>query len=528
MKLFTRAVFALSIPLMGQTQPPGAYRISGPFTHDNLSIFLLHGANKPVKNFLTLEEAIDQHKAVVYETRNVNELAIENLSDEDVFIESGDIVKGGAQDRTLKDDLILPSKSGKVSLSAFCVEHGRWIQRGNESVSTFNGSHDAVSSKELKMAVRMKADQVEVWNQVAQAQASMSSNLRANVRSAAAPTSLAMTMDAPVVQRSIDGYIQELAGIVNGKNDVIGYAFAIDGKVNSADVYSSHDLFAKLWMKQLRANCIEAVMKNTGKNFEPATISNVKNAIQDAEAGKPTTKDLTARTEVVVKESAQNVMFETRDRAQNNAWVHRNYMTKQGYQRSAIGHQLLPHRAPQLGTRGLKADRRKPKADRRKLVMCVQLPRLNANRQSVLLRRQRACGIRRERTGRIVRLIEIEYDGVVLRKIGLEKPSRRVSLLARCFIAKDEEQFVTFHHRIKAQGFSIECKQGITGAGLLGDLSENICDRDGHQRVVADELRGDAITLLGWKPAHARELLAQGAFGIAHSDAEAVAAMDDK
>ena len=329
MNVFTRVAFALGMPLLAQSQPAGAYRISGPFTHDNLSIFLIHGANKTSRNFLTLEEAIDQHKAVVYETRNVNELAIENLSDQDVFIESGDIVKGGAQDRTLKDDLILPSRSGKVSLNAFCVEHGRWTRRGNEALESFNGSHDAIASKQLKMAVRLKSNQSDVWSQVAQLQANISNNLRTSARAAAAPTSLAMTMDAPVVQRSIDGYLQELAGIVNGKNDVIGYAFAINGKINTADVYYSHDLFAKLWMKLLRASSIEAVMNsNTGVTFEPATTGAVKNTIEDAESGKTTTTDLTNRTQVVQKESAQNVMFETRDRAQNGAWIHRNYMTK--------------------------------------------------------------------------------------------------------------------------------------------------------------------------------------------------------
>jgi ARG and Rhodanese-Phosphatase-superfamily-associated Protein domain len=107
------------------------YKLSGPFAHENLTVYLIHGPSKAAKNLLTLEQAIDRRKVIVYETRDVNELVIENVSKEDVFIESGDIVKGGAQDRTLKDDLILPSKSGKVSMSAFCVEHGRWTQRGS-------------------------------------------------------------------------------------------------------------------------------------------------------------------------------------------------------------------------------------------------------------------------------------------------------------------------------------------------------------------------------------------------------------
>ncbi len=324
-RMLTRSVLALAslATCFAQT------RLSGPFTHDNLTIFLIHGADKSAKNLLTLDEAIDQRKVVVYETRNVNELAVENVSSEDVFIESGDIVKGGAQDRTLKDDIILPSKSGKVSLNSFCVEHGRWTRRGSEDVGTFGEAHQAIASKDLKMAVKMKQDQREVWARVAEAQAQLSSNLRTDVRAAPSPTSFAMTLEAPAVQRSIDGFLQDLAGIINGKNDVIGYAFAIDGKLNSADVYGSHDLFAKLWMKLLRATSVEAVTAyQAGKKFEPVTASTVKIALADAESGKASATNLTARTEVVVKETAQNVMFETRDRAQHEIWIHRNYLTK--------------------------------------------------------------------------------------------------------------------------------------------------------------------------------------------------------
>ena len=317
-------------PAAGESLHAGEYRFSGPYTHDNLSIYLIHGPNRMAKQMLTLDEAIDQGKVIVYETRNVNELAVENVSGEDVFIESGDIVKGGAQDRTLKDDFILQSKSGRVNLSAFCVEHGRWSRRGNEAVATFGGAHDAIASKQLKMAVKMKSDQGEVWARVADAQAQLSSNLRSDVRAAPSPTSYQMSMNAPVVQRSIDGYLQELAGIVNGKSDVVGYAFAIDGKLNSADVYGSHEMFVKLWMKLLRANAVEAVSSAAaGKRFAPVPESVVKAALADAESGKPVVRNVNERTDVLVRETAQNIMFETRDLAvQNRGWIHRNYLTK--------------------------------------------------------------------------------------------------------------------------------------------------------------------------------------------------------
>jgi hypothetical protein len=95
MKVCTTSLlaFAASLTLPAQTN---SYKITGPFTHENLTVFLIHGPNKIGKSFLTLEEALDQRKVIVYETRDVNELAIENVSNKDVFIESGDIVKGGA------------------------------------------------------------------------------------------------------------------------------------------------------------------------------------------------------------------------------------------------------------------------------------------------------------------------------------------------------------------------------------------------------------------------------------------------
>ncbi|HYL35250.1 MAG TPA: DUF6569 family protein [Bryobacteraceae bacterium] len=340
MKLFGSSVFALAVVAAGadlvsfrslsaQTQGAGEYRITGPFTHENLSVFLIHGRSRSANKLLTLEEALAQHKVVVYETRNVNELAIENASDEDVFIQSGDIVKGGAQDRTLKDDFILPTKSGRVNISAFCVEHGRWTRRGSEPVATFDSATEALATKKLKMAVKMKADQREVWDQVAAAQASISSALRSDVRAAASPSSFAMTMQTPAVQKSIDGYLRALKGIVDGQSDAIGYAFAIDGKVNSADIYASHELFTKLWPKLLRASAVEAVSEyQSGKKFEPATAAAVKAALHDADSAKGSAKHVTDRTDVVVKETPQNVLFETHDRAQSDAWVHRNYLTK--------------------------------------------------------------------------------------------------------------------------------------------------------------------------------------------------------
>jgi len=316
--------------LTAQPENGSHYQVTGPNTHENLSVFLIHGPSRSTHKLLTLQEALAQNKVIVYETRNVNELAIENVSpDEDVFIESGDIVKGGQQDRTLKDDLILPTKSGKVEISSFCVEHGRWTKRGQEPAATFGSSNEMVATKDLKMAVRVQADQAQVWNQVAEAQKKLSANVGAPAQAAASPTSFAMTMQVTVVQKSADGYIHELGGLIDGKSDVVGYAFAINGKVNSAEIYASHELFVKLWPKLLKASAVEAVSEFQPKaKFASVTSGMIGAALRDAESGKASERELNGRTQVAKKETSKTVLFETRDRA-SDSWVHRSYLSKE-------------------------------------------------------------------------------------------------------------------------------------------------------------------------------------------------------
>src|SRR5205823_10284844 len=106
----------------------------------------------------------------------------------------------------------------------------------------------------------------------------------------------------------------------NGQNDVIGYAFAINGKVNSADVYVSSALFKKLWPRLLKANAIEAIAEQQDSKFEPTTVDSVKGFLSDAESGDATEKEVTSRVRLVTREDAKNILFETRD-AQKEAWI---------------------------------------------------------------------------------------------------------------------------------------------------------------------------------------------------------------
>src|SRR5579859_7007076 len=57
--------------------------VGPPQTSQNLTVFILHGPSTiPTSRLLTLAEAIAQKKARVCEEGNVNELTIENFSDQ--------------------------------------------------------------------------------------------------------------------------------------------------------------------------------------------------------------------------------------------------------------------------------------------------------------------------------------------------------------------------------------------------------------------------------------------------------------
>jgi hypothetical protein len=310
-------------------QQKDEYRLEGPFTQGNLTVFLVHGKDKiKGQTFITLQEALVQRKVIVRETREVNELSIENISKEEVFVQSGDIVKGGQQDRMLVVDLILPPHSGKIPIAAFCVENGRWSRRGNEEVTTFNSSSNVVASREVKLAAKSRGSQGEVWKEVAAAQDKLSANVGGNVKNQASPTSLQLALENKEVQKTAENYVDALSGIINGKPDVIGYVFAINGKINSADIYASSVLFKKLWPKLLKASAIEAIAElRRGEKFTAPPTDAVRGFLDDSK-GTEEEKDVSPRVQIMTRESAGSVFFETRDKAKSDVWVHRNVIKK--------------------------------------------------------------------------------------------------------------------------------------------------------------------------------------------------------
>ncbi|MBI2810880.1 MAG: hypothetical protein HYX67_08645 [Candidatus Melainabacteria bacterium] len=323
---------SLAVPLVSWaagTMPD--YKIAGPVKSHNLEVFIIHGSDTAKgQNIQTLAEAMKAKTFKVFETGNVNELACQNLSSLPVFIQSGDIVKGGRQDRTMQYDLLVPPNSKKMPLSSFCVESGRWQKRGSESDSLFSSSMKSLPGKELKLAAKYTADQGAVWASVSKSQGQLSKAAR-RITENASPTSLQMTMENGELEKSAATYTNDLKGLASKDKDAIGYAFSIDGKLNSADVYASHDLFVKLWPKLLEATAVEAVSGNStaspnSPKPKPIGVDDVKGFLSSSESAKPALKRISAETSQETRDSAKAVYFETK--TNDNSWLHKNYIMK--------------------------------------------------------------------------------------------------------------------------------------------------------------------------------------------------------
>ena len=261
-------------------------RISGPYAHENLEVFLIHGKDQPRSRskVLTLEEALEQGKAVVHETGDVHRLAVVNLSDDaDIFIQSGDIVQGGRQDRVLAVDLLI-SPGKKAPIASFCVEQGRWGTRAArsddkeaEATDSFRSSANCLPSTDLKRAVLVAADQALVWAMVARCQQSLVQQFGRAVLAAESASSLELTLCSQKVEQAAGGYVKALAKAIDGKDDVIGFALAVNGKVASADVYGSSELFCKLWRKLLHAGAIAAVISRDNDRATQPHCKSIRN-----------------------------------------------------------------------------------------------------------------------------------------------------------------------------------------------------------------------------------------------------------
>ena len=314
-------------------------RVSGPLVHENLAVYFIHGPSQNGPVPLTLDEALRQGSVQVRETSNVNSLEIENLGDKPLFVQAGDIVKGGKQDRTLTVSLLLPAKSGRVPIASFCVEHGRWSPRASEDARNFASSGAVVPSREMKLAMQApmpavpgqpsRAEtgerQAKVWDSVSRTQAQLTKGAGTDVRAVASASSLQLALENEKLIAARDAYVKALKAAGEKESDIVGFVFAVNGKLNSGDVYLSHALFRKMWPKLLQASAIEAIGRRNDAADETPSEKAVREFLAKADGGKASERPLEFGMRRVLNEADSGYRIEA---VSAQGWVHRSYLVK--------------------------------------------------------------------------------------------------------------------------------------------------------------------------------------------------------
>lgn len=223
---------------------------------------------------------------------------------------------------------MLPAKSGRVPIPSFCVESGRWHRRAGEDAGSFSSSKSYLAAKSLRMAAKMSKCQGEVWAKVAEMQDNLSASLEKEIHARLSPTSYQLSVEDDDLLKRKDTYRAALAKIIDDAPDAVGYAFAINGEINTADTYGSGVLFRKLWSKLLDAAVLEAISesrRNTKKKTAPVTADSITRWFSEADLSQIFERnEVPPRVRVDTRRTEKTFVFDTCDHAFNDAVLHKN------------------------------------------------------------------------------------------------------------------------------------------------------------------------------------------------------------
>ncbi|HAI75319.1 MAG TPA: hypothetical protein DCM08_03655 [Microscillaceae bacterium] len=200
----------------------------------------------------------------------VNQLLIENLSGDTVYVMAGEIVQGGKQDRVIAQDMLIPPRSGQLPLPVFCVEKGRWTYGDNANFEQYYG----FSSVKLRSKVSVDRDQGAVWGEVARA--------NANNKVSTATGAYTAQLSSKNVQEQMEAYTQFFKDKLAEMPNVIGVIVVSGDKVVGCDMFASPVLFKNQFDELLTSYAYEAITDGQEVNIQPDAVETyVQNLLAD-------------------------------------------------------------------------------------------------------------------------------------------------------------------------------------------------------------------------------------------------------
>lgn len=219
--------------------------VGTPYRYAGLTVFPLvarqAGSREGIR---TLDEAIRNDWIVVREkdSAQVSELHVRNDSRHMVFLMAGEIVAGGRQNRVIREDVLLPARSGFIEVPVYCIEQDRWAGKTEKFSSPASMAH-----QELRKSAMSGESQDRIWREAATKADSMGVSSKTR--------NYQEIYDDRDVRRRVDSAVARFDRCV--RRDTVGAVSVVGDRIVSCDIFADPALFSRLWSKLCRSYAIE-------------------------------------------------------------------------------------------------------------------------------------------------------------------------------------------------------------------------------------------------------------------------------
>jgi len=224
-------------------------RVGDAIEYANLRIFpIIMKKVLSTQNYITMDEAMDRGWLEIKEAGSgqVNFVELRNTSTQMVFVITGEMISGAKQDRMLKEDVLIPPKSGWIKVSVYCVEHGRWTR-----VSSEFRSEKLLVPNALRQRAKISENQAEVWDEIAASQERMGiMSATGTVRS---------NYEDKKVEKEIAEYVKRLERLPGLSKATIGVVVTTGNRIICFDMFANNGLLKKFWKKLIKSYAMDAL-----------------------------------------------------------------------------------------------------------------------------------------------------------------------------------------------------------------------------------------------------------------------------
>lgn len=235
--------------------------------YENLRLYPIHATDEfietqqPLADWKSLDEAIENKRFRITEKKPfgrfndngaVNELTVQNKSDEHIFIMSGDVMQGGKQDRMIAQDLVVPPNT-ITDVAVFCVEKGRWTAEKDENdkaIYAFKGYYN-VASNDLRRTMKETNNQQAVWDKVGEITSEQAVETETGTY-----TALEVSDDFTHLR---ENYLRFFKDKFERTDKVVGIAAVSGTQVLGMDIFGHPNLFKSKYESLLHAYITEAI-----------------------------------------------------------------------------------------------------------------------------------------------------------------------------------------------------------------------------------------------------------------------------